>query len=63
MAAPFPRPPHRRSALILYRQILDVIELNDYDNFSMRAYVSKQKKLVSLPMALLRALMPRKYEQ
>nr|AAT28184.1 phytoene synthase [Dunaliella salina] len=47
------------SALILYRQILDVIEKNDYDNFSMRAYVSKSKKLASLPLALLRAMMPK----
>ena len=39
----------RRSALILYRQILDSIEKNDYDNFTKRAYVSKGKKLLSLP--------------
>ncbi len=49
----------RRSALILYRQILDVIEKNDYDNFSMRAYVPKAKKMASLPMALFRALVPK----
>nr|ABY50091.1 phytoene synthase [Dunaliella salina] len=47
------------SALILYRQILDVIEKNDYDNFSMRAYVPKSKKFASLPMALFRALVPK----
>merc|ERR1711964_879563 len=29
------------SALILYRQILDAIEANDFDNFSKRAYVPK----------------------
>ncbi|PNH00707.1 Phytoene synthase, chloroplastic [Tetrabaena socialis] len=29
------------SALILYRQILDAVEKNDYDNFSKRAYVPK----------------------
>jgi len=46
------------SALILYRQILDAIEANDYDNFSRRAYVSKGKKLASLPMALFKALVP-----
>lgn len=54
-----PSPALHRSALILYRQILDVIELNDYDNFSMRAYVPKAKKLQSLPMALFRALIPK----
>nr|AAB51287.1 phytoene synthase [Dunaliella salina]AAY89105.1 phytoene synthase [Dunaliella salina] len=46
------------SALILYRQILDSIEKNDYDNFSMRAYVPKAKKFTSLPMALFRAMVP-----
>nr|AAW28851.1 phytoene synthase [Haematococcus lacustris] len=46
------------SALILYRQILDAIEKNDYDNFSQRAYVSKAKKMASLPLALTRALLP-----
>ncbi|KAJ9508846.1 hypothetical protein QJQ45_028162 [Haematococcus lacustris] len=35
------------SALILYRQILDAIEKNDYDNFSQRAYVSKAKKMAT----------------
>ncbi|KAF5842225.1 phytoene synthase [Dunaliella salina] len=44
------------SALILYRQILDAIEKNDYDNFSMRAYVPKAQKLTLLPMALFRAI-------
>mmetsp|Transcript_19166 Transcript_19166/g.32987 ORF Transcript_19166/g.32987 Transcript_19166/m.32987 type:complete len:396 (+) Transcript_19166:185-1372(+) len=46
------------SALILYRQILDAIEKNDYDNFSKRAYVSKAKKLSSLPLAFARAMFP-----
>ncbi|GFR48710.1 hypothetical protein Agub_g10666 [Astrephomene gubernaculifera] len=46
------------SALILYRQILDAIEVNDYDNFTMRAYVPKWRKLVSLPLAYTRALLP-----
>ncbi|KAG2428559.1 hypothetical protein HYH02_014363 [Chlamydomonas schloesseri] len=46
------------SALILYRQILDAIEANDYDNFSKRAYVPKWRKMVSLPVAYTRALMP-----
>ena len=48
-----------RSALILYRQILDAIEVNDYDNFTMRAYVPKWRKFASLPQALGRAVMPR----
>ena len=48
-----------RSALILYRQILDVLEKNDYDNFTKRAFVPKAKKFASLPAALARALLPR----
>ena len=39
------------SALILYRQILDSIEANGYDNFTQRAYVPKWKKLRSLPVS------------
>lgn len=46
------------SALILYQQILDAIEANDYDNFTKRAYVGKWKKLASLPIAYGRALVP-----
>jgi phytoene synthase len=45
------------ASLLLYRQILDAIEANDYDNFTKRAYVGKAKKLVSLPVAYGRALM------
>ncbi|KAK2977058.1 hypothetical protein RJ640_002544 [Escallonia rubra] len=45
------------ASLLLYRQILDVIEANDYNNFTKRAYVGKAKKLVSLPVAYGRALM------
>ncbi|KAH7291861.1 hypothetical protein KP509_29G038900 [Ceratopteris richardii] len=44
------------ASLILYRQILDSIEVNDYDNFTKRAYVGKFKKLLSLPVAYGRAL-------
>merc|ERR1719171_2578043 len=44
------------SALILYRQILDAIEANGFDNFSRRAYVSKAKKLRALPVAFFQAL-------
>jgi len=46
------------SALILYRQILDAVERNDYDNFTRRAYVPKWRKFASLPTALLRAQLP-----
>ena len=44
------------SSLLLYRQILDAIEANDYNNFTKRAFVPKAKKLISLPVALGRAL-------
>ncbi|PSB05131.1 15-cis-phytoene synthase CrtB [Merismopedia glauca] len=43
------------AALILYRQILDRIEENQYDVFRQRAYVPKHQKLFSLPLAWLRA--------
>lgn len=43
------------SALVLYRQILDGIEANGYNNFTKRAYVPKWKKLLSLPTALANA--------
>lgn len=39
------------ASLLLYRQILDAIEANDYNNFTKRAYVGKAKKLLSLPAA------------
>ncbi|WJX37886.1 hypothetical protein P8452_25606 [Trifolium repens] len=39
------------ASLLLYRQILDSIEANDYNNFTKRAYVGKAKKLSSLPVA------------
>lgn len=39
------------ASLLLYRQILDEIEANDYNNFTKRAYVSKAKKLIALPFA------------
>ncbi|XP_073112850.1 phytoene synthase 2, chloroplastic [Elaeis guineensis] len=44
------------ASLLLYRQILDEIEANDYDNFTKRAYVSKAKKLMALPIAFGRSL-------
>ncbi|HEY9818058.1 MAG TPA: phytoene synthase [Candidatus Obscuribacterales bacterium] len=43
------------SALILYRQILDVIEKNNYDVFRQRAYVPRLRKLLCLPIAKLYA--------
>ena len=47
-----------RSALILYRQILDGIEKNGYNNFTKRAYVPKWKKFLSLPRAVMAAKKP-----
>ncbi|HAJ62248.1 MAG TPA: phytoene synthase [Cyanobacteria bacterium UBA8543] len=43
------------AASILYQGILDVIERNQYDVFTQRAYVPKPKKLLTLPVAWLRA--------
>ena len=40
---------------MLYRQILDAIEANDFNNFTQRAYVPKWRKLLSLPVAYARA--------
>ncbi|KAH6799354.1 PHYTOENE SYNTHASE [Perilla frutescens var. frutescens] len=44
------------ASLLLYRQILDEIEANDYNNFTRRAYVSKPKKILALPVAYAKAL-------
>jgi phytoene synthase len=43
------------TALMLYRQILNVIERNQYDVFRQRAYVPGPQKLLFLPVAWLRA--------
>lgn len=43
------------SASMLYSQILDVIERNQYDVFQRRAYVPSLRKMSSLPIAWLRA--------
>ncbi|MBE9177357.1 phytoene synthase [Oculatella sp. LEGE 06141] len=43
------------AALMLYRKILDVIEANQYDVFSQRAYVPGYRKFLCLPIARLRA--------
>lgn len=44
-----------RSALILYRGILDRIETNGYNNFTKRAYVPKWQKMLTLPAAFARS--------
>ncbi|MGK7921266.1 MAG: 15-cis-phytoene synthase CrtB [Trichodesmium sp.] len=43
------------SASMLYSKILDAIERNQYDVFNHRAYVSTPRKLLCLPVALLRS--------
>lgn len=43
------------ASLLLYRQILDEIEANDYNNFTKRAYVNKAKKIAALPIAYARS--------
>ncbi|KAL5664227.1 hypothetical protein ACJX0J_024335, partial [Zea mays] len=43
---------------LYHTKILDEIEANDYDNFTRRAYVPKTKKLMALPKAYLRSLVP-----
>lgn len=43
------------SALMLYRQILDVIEANDYDVFNRRAFVSDWRKLLFIPISWFKA--------
>ncbi|KAF9597780.1 hypothetical protein IFM89_021865 [Coptis chinensis] len=44
------------SSMLLYRQILDAIEDNDYNNLTKRAYVGRTKKILMLPLAYTRAL-------
>ncbi|KAG8383697.1 hypothetical protein BUALT_Bualt04G0040900 [Buddleja alternifolia] len=44
------------ASLLLYRQILDEIEENDYNNFTRRAYVNKPKKILALPIAYAKSL-------
>ena len=43
------------ASLMHYQAILNEIEANDYDVFNQRAFVSKPKKALSLPIAWLRA--------
>ncbi|KAK8954375.1 hypothetical protein KSP39_PZI002942 [Platanthera zijinensis] len=44
------------ASLMLYRQILDAIEENDYNNFTKRAYVGRAKKFFSLPQSYVSTL-------
>jgi phytoene synthase len=44
------------ASMMLYSQILNVIEGNNYDVFSRRAFVPGFRKILSLPIALLRAI-------
>jgi 15-cis-phytoene synthase len=43
------------AALMFYQGILDAIERNQYDVFTKRAFVPNSKKMLSLPVAWLRA--------
>jgi len=43
------------ASLMLYQDILNEIEANNYDVFTKRAFVAKYKKTLSLPVAWLRA--------
>ena len=43
------------SALDVYRNILDAIEANGYNNFNQRAYVPKVDKFMMLPQSYLKA--------
>jgi 15-cis-phytoene synthase len=45
------------AALMLYQQILDSIERNDYNVFDKRAYVTTPRKLWGVPQSWLRAQM------
>lgn len=43
-----------QASLDMYSQILDAVEDNGYDNFNRRAYISRTKKILTLPLSLLR---------
>ncbi|XP_068636811.1 phytoene synthase 2, chloroplastic-like [Aristolochia californica] len=45
------------SSLMLYREILDEIENNGFDNLTRRAYVGRGKKLLMLPLAYTRSFL------
>lgn len=55
MLAPESRLPVQ-SSLDCYAQILDKIELNQYDNLTKRAYVSKWEKIFTIPFSWYRTL-------
>nr|QCI61142.1 Phytoene synthase [Crocus sativus] len=44
------------ASLLLYREILDSIEDNDYDNLTKRAYVGRAKKFLMLPWGFAKAV-------
>ncbi|KAI3869787.1 hypothetical protein MKW98_030968 [Papaver atlanticum] len=44
------------TSLLLYREILDAIEDNNYDNLTKRAHVGRTKKFLMLPLAYSRAV-------
>lgn len=44
------------ASLLIYREILDAIEANDYDNFRKRAFVGRAKKLFFLSVAYGKAV-------
>ena len=43
-----------QASLDTYSQILNVLESNGYDNFNRRAYISKSRKLCTVPISYLR---------
>lgn len=43
-----------QASLDMYSQILDVLEENGFDNFNRRAYISKTRKFVTVPISFLR---------
>ena len=43
-----------QASLDMYSQILNVLEENDYDNFNKRAYVSKSRKMATVPVSYLK---------
>lgn len=45
-----------RASTVVNRQVLDAIEANDYNNFTKKAYVGKEKKLLLLSIAYGRTI-------
>lgn len=52
-----------QASLDMYGKILEAIEVNDYDNFRKRAYISKTEKLLTLPSSYLKSLNPGKIDK